>query len=43
MQKKAGKLQFLLLAIGALLTWFIGYYAPQTLCNISLFLFYHVS
>ena len=28
-EKKAGKLQFLLLAIGALLTWFIGYYAPS--------------
>ena len=27
-EKKAGKLQFLLLAIGALVTWFIGYYAP---------------
>ena len=28
-EKKAGKLQFLLLTIGALLTWFIGYYAPS--------------
>ena len=28
-EKKAGKLQFLLLAIGALLTWFIGYYTPS--------------
>ena len=27
-EKKAGKLQFLLLVFGALLTWFIGYYAP---------------
>ena len=28
-EKKAGKLQFLFLTIGALLTWFIGYYAPS--------------
>ena len=28
-EKKAGKLQFLLLTFGALLTWFIGYYAPS--------------
>ena len=28
-EKKAGKLQFLLLGFGALLTWFIGYYAPS--------------
>jgi NAD(P) transhydrogenase subunit alpha len=28
-EKKAGKLQFLLLTIGALLTWSIGYYAPS--------------
>ena len=27
-EKKAGKLQFLLLTIGTILTWFIGYYAP---------------
>ncbi len=28
-EKKAGKLQFLLLTIGALLIWLIGYYAPS--------------
>ena len=28
-ERKAGKLQFLLLTIGAFLTWLVGYYAPS--------------